>query len=201
MTIYMVRHGRAAAGAEDLDPGLDDVGHQQARLAADALAPKPLGVFVVSPMRRCRETMAPLATTLGVEPQVREEVSEVFDPAMPAEHRRVMIGPFMQSTWGAQPGELRAWRRRCIDAVLDLARRADDAGHDLVIVSHYIAISAVVGEALDDDRVVPVPIANASISSFELRDGTFDLVAAGATGHLPVELVTGINTAMLGHRP
>jgi broad specificity phosphatase PhoE len=201
MTIYMVRHGRAAAGAGDLDPGLDDVGQSQARLAADTLAAKRPGTLVVSPMRRCRETMAPLAATLGLEPAVREEVSEVFDPGMSADHRRVMIGPFMQSTWGAQPEELRAWRRRCLDAVLEFAHQAEDAGHDVAVVSHYIAISAVVGEAMNDDRVVPVPIANASISAFEVVDGGFELVIAGATSHLPNELVTGINTALLGQRP
>jgi broad specificity phosphatase PhoE len=160
-----------------------------------------VGRLVVSPMLRCRETMAPLAEALAMEPEVREEVSEVFDPSMPAENRRVMIGPFMQSTWGAQPHELRAWRQRCVDAVQDMGREAADGGHDLVIVSHYIAISAVIGHAMNDDRVVPVPIANASISSVELVDGRLELVAAGTTAHLPARLVTGINTAILGRGP
>lgn len=36
--IYMVRHGRAAAGfSEDADPGLDEIGHQQAIEAAQKL--------------------------------------------------------------------------------------------------------------------------------------------------------------------
>ncbi|MEX0782065.1 MAG: histidine phosphatase family protein [Dehalococcoidia bacterium] len=201
MTIYLIRHGRASAGVGDLDPGLDDVGRQQALGVADAFPERPIGRLVVSPMRRCRETVAPLAAALELEPEVRDEISEVFDPAMAADQRRTMIGPFMQGAWSTQPEELLAWRRRCLDAVLDLALHASAASRDLVIVSHYIAICAVIGEATDDDRVVPVPIANASITSFELVHGSLQLLAAGDTAHLPAELVTGVNTAMLGTRP
>ena len=201
MTIYLVRHGRAAAGVDDLDPGLDAVGQQQAGHVRDALAGQRTIRLVVSPMRRCRETVAPLAAAVGQEAEVREEVSEVFDPAMAADQRRTMIGPFMQGVWSDQPEELLAWRRRCLDTVLDLALQASAANHDLVIVSHYIAICAVIGQSTDDDRVVPVPIANASVSSFELVHGSLQLLSAGATSHLPDELVTGVHTAILGTRP
>ena len=201
MTLYLVRHGRAAAGVEDLDPGLDALGHEQAAAVADALGGKPIGRLVVSPMRRTLETMAPLASKTGLQPEVREEVSEVFDPSMPSEERSVMIGPFMQGTWKSQPEELQRWRKRVVETVIDLLQRTDASRKDLVIVSHYIAICAVIGEASGDDHVVPVPIANASISSFNLVADRLDLVVAGATAHMPGELVTGINTAMLGTRP
>lgn len=201
MTLYLVRHGRAAAGVENLDPGLDELGQQQAEAVADALVPKPIGRLVVSPMRRTLETIAPLAVRAAIQPEVREEVSEVFDPAMPSEQRSVMIGPFMQGIWASQRGELLAWRRRVIETVLDLALKAAASSKDLVIVSHYIAICVIIGEASDDDRVVPVPVANASISSFEIVHGKLEMLAAGATDHMATELVTGINTAMLGSRP
>ncbi len=201
MTLYIVRHGRATAGSEGLDPGLDDLGHAQARAVADALAARPIGRLVVSPMRRTLETMAPLAAKSAIQPEVREEVSEVFDPAMPSDQRTAMIGPFMQGNWASQPRELRDWRRRVVETVLDLALKTAAPGKDLVIVSHYIAICAVIGEATGDDRVVPVPIANASISSFEIVHGKLELLAAGATAHMSADLVTGINTAMLGTRP
>ena len=201
MTIYIVRHGLAASGAEDLDPGLDDLGHQQAQRVAVALGDYSIGRLVVSPMLRCRETIAPLALATGIQPEVREEVSEVFDPAMAADQRRTMIGPFMQGVWSTQPEELLNWRTRCLAATLDLAAQVATAERDLVIVSHYIAICVLIGAATGDDRVVPTPIANASITSFEPADGALRLVAAGDTAHLEPELVTGVNTAMLGKRP
>ena len=60
--LVLVRHGRAAAGWDaDADPGLDATGREQADAVAAALAPEgPLPV-VVSPMRRTRETAAPVS--------------------------------------------------------------------------------------------------------------------------------------------
>ena len=54
--IYMVRHGKAAAGfAGHPDPGLDDLGRSQALATAAALAPLgPLPVYS-SPLARARE--------------------------------------------------------------------------------------------------------------------------------------------------
>jgi broad specificity phosphatase PhoE len=201
VTIYLVRHGKAAAGTEDLDPGLSAVGHRQALCVRDALEGARVGKLIVSPMRRCQETVAPLASMLGMDAEVRGEVSEVFDPSMASDARRSMIGPFMQGAWLDQAPELRAWRERCLDAILDLALAASAANHDLVIVSHYIAICAAIGDATGDDRVVPVPLANASITSFEAVHGSLQLLAAGDTGHLPAELVTGIGAALPGAPP
>jgi broad specificity phosphatase PhoE len=59
-TLYLVRHGQAAASwGEDPDPGLNALGHgQAARMAAAlaalaALGPMPI---MISPLRRTRET-------------------------------------------------------------------------------------------------------------------------------------------------
>ncbi len=60
--ITMVRHGQAAAGfSDDLDPGLSALGREQADAAAAALAPIGPQPIIASPLRRCRETAAPLA--------------------------------------------------------------------------------------------------------------------------------------------
>jgi broad specificity phosphatase PhoE len=198
MTIYLIRHGLALAGAEDLDPGLAPLGHEQAEAAARALRDVRALRLVVSPLRRTRETAAPIARALGLEAESRDEVAEVFDPAMPPEERRQMIGPFMAGKWADQPAHLQAWRRRAVDAVLELALEAESHTRDLVVVSHYIAIGAVIGEAMGDDRVVPQPMANASITSFNLVHGSLTLIAAAATGHLAPEQVTGIHSAMAG---
>ena len=56
--LYLVRHGRAAAGWNtDPDPGLDDIGRAQAAAAADRLAPIGPLPIVTSPLRRCRELL------------------------------------------------------------------------------------------------------------------------------------------------
>lgn len=198
MTIYLVRHGQAQAGVEELDPGLTPLGHDQARAAAAALRDALGGRVIVSPLRRTLETAAPIAEVLACTAVTRVEVAEVFDPSMPAEQRRNMIGPFMASRWSDQPDTLRAWRDQVVATLRELGGEAAAAGHDLVVVSHYIAIGAAIGAASGDDRVVPAPIANASITAITLAGPRLELVEAAATAHLSPEQITGIASATAG---
>jgi len=79
MKLVLVRHGEAAAGwIDDADPGLSEVGQQQARDVVDrlvALGPLPI---LTSPLRRCRETAAPLAE-IGEQPALVIKIANVFD--------------------------------------------------------------------------------------------------------------------------
>ena len=148
--VTLVRHGQAAAGwGDDLDPGLSDVGAAQARAAADALAsigPQPI---VASPLRRCRETAAPLAELWGVEPVIDERVGEIVSPSDQSglAARSEWLRNAMQGTWSALGAEHQAWRDAVVERVLACAE-------DTVIHSHFVAINAVVGAALGDDRLV-----------------------------------------------
>jgi probable phosphoglycerate mutase len=199
VTIYLIRHGLAEAGVDNLDPGLAETGHKQAALAAEYLRDSTAMRLIVSPLRRTQETAAPIALQLSLEPDIREEVAEVFDPTMPADERRSMIGPFMAGRWCEQPRHLRDWRQRVVETLFEAAKA--NASHDLIVVSHYIAIGVALGEAMSDDRVVPIPMANASISSFSLGPSGLTLMEACSTKHLPAELITGVGQAMAGRQP
>lgn len=201
MTIYLVRHGLAASGVDELDPGLAVLGLAQARAAAEALRLHGARRLVVSPLRRTRETAEPIANALGLAPEIRNEVAEVFHPSMPSGERQAMIGPFMAGRWADQPGVLRQWRARVVAALLELGLATEAAGGNLVIVSHYIAIGVAIGEATSDDRVVPTPIANCSITSLNVGHGGFTLVTAAATAHLSAKLISGMGQATLGPAP
>lgn len=193
MTLYLVRHGRAVAGVEDLDPGLDPLGHKQAFLAAQALRETGATRIVVSPLRRTRETAEPIATALGLEPEIRDEVSEVFDPRMEKAERRNLLGPLLGGMWSAQTETLRVWRRRVIETLLSFAE------HRVIVVSHFVAISAAIGEATGVDRVTPGPLANASISRFEIESNRLVLVTANDVSHLADEDVT-LHAPIAGRR-
>ena len=147
-TLYLVRHGRAAAGWDsDPDPGLDETGLAQAEALAESMgALGPLGV-AVSPMRRTRETAAPLAGRWCTEPRVEPRVSEIVSPVQDLGERGEWLRRIAGQTWVEQDETLRAWRGALLDALLELDR-------DTVVVTHFIAINAVVGHALGDDRVV-----------------------------------------------
>ncbi len=194
MTLYLIRHGLAAAGLDDLDPGLAPLGHEQAAITARALGRLTPSRLVVSPLRRTRETADPIAAAFGLEPEVREEVAEVFDPSLPPEERKAIIGPFMEGVWSEQNETLQAWRQRVVGT---LAEFENGAG-DVVVVSHYIAICVAIGEATRNDRVVPVKLGNCSITSIDVVGEKLILVGAGSTDHLPEEQVTGVATALPG---
>ena len=198
MTLYLVRHGLAAAGLDDLDPGLAPLGHEQAAITAQALAglsPAPARL-VVSPLRRTRETAEPIAEAFALDPEVREEVAEVFDPSVPPEERKAIIGPFMDGVWSEQDETLRAWRRRVVATLTALGEGGGDG--DVIVVSHYIAICVAIGEALDDDRVVPVKLGNCSVTALDVRAGKLALVSAGSTDHLAEAQITGVASALPG---
>ena len=194
MTLYLIRHGLAAAGLDDLDPGLAPLGHEQAAITARALGKLTPSRLVVSPLRRTRETADPIAAAFGLEPEVREEVAEVFDPSLPPEERKAIIGPFMEGVWSEQNETLQAWRQRVVGT---LAEFENGAG-DVIVVSHYIAICVAIGEATRNDRVVPVKLGNCSITSIDVVGEKLILVGAGSTDHLPEEQVTGVTTALPG---
>lgn len=146
----MVRHGQAAAGwADDLDPGLSEIGRHQAEAAAEAIAPMGPMPIIASPLRRCRETAAELATRWGVEPVIDAAVGEIVSPADAAglEARGAWLHEAMTGTWSQLGGEHHRWH----DALLERIRAIDT---DTVVHSHFIAINVVVGAAIGDDRVV-----------------------------------------------
>ena len=194
MKLYLIRHGLAAAGLDDLDPGLAPLGHEQAEIAARALGHLTPVRLVVSPLRRTRETAEPIAKAFELEPEIRAEVAEVFDPTLPPEERKAIIGPFMDGTWSEQNETLQAWRRRVIATFVGLGEGAGD----VIVVSHYIAICVAIGVAIRNDRVVPIKLGNTSITTLDVHAGKLVLVTAGSTDHLAEAQITGIARALPG---
>lgn len=186
--LVLVRHGKAAAGwGEVPDPGLDDTGRAQAEALADALAPGRPQPVVVSPLRRTRETAAPLEARWGVRARVEPGVGEIARPATARTDSPAWLAEVMASRWGELGPELAAWRRRVVDALLAL-------GEPAVVVTHFVAINVAVGEATGDDRVACFSPANCSRTAVEVVDGRLVLVELGAeaptvplAGQLPAE--------------
>jgi broad specificity phosphatase PhoE len=172
--IRLVRHGRAAAGWDvDPDPDLDDLGRTQARAVAEVLAASSLAGIVTSPLLRCRSTARPLAERTGVDVRVQPEVAEIPSPEgvdMAARVdwlRTAVLGP-----WAALGPRYTTYR----DRVVEFVRSCDDA---TVVFSHFVAINAVIGACLGDDRVVIRSLDNCSITTVAVGDGRLRLVEGG----------------------
>jgi broad specificity phosphatase PhoE len=158
----MIRHGRASAGWDTaLDPELDELGHAQAREVADQLQSLQLGNIITSPLLRCQQTAEPLGLKWNVAPQVFTEVSEIPSPkGVAMSDRIVWLRQAMQGTWSDLGANYVAYR----DCITEFVRGIQT---DAVIFSHFIAINAVIGGVLGDDRLVIRSLDNCSITIFE----------------------------------
>jgi broad specificity phosphatase PhoE len=172
--VILVRHGEAsAAWGDDPDPGLSELGARQAVAVADALAGTgPLAV-VTSPLRRCRQTAAPLAARWGVEPVVDPAVAEIpSPPGVDVAQRPTWLLSLADGTWGDADPTTRRWRDDVVDALV--ARPVDT-----VVFSHFVAINVAVGAATGDDRVFVARLANCSRTVLDVVGGRLHLVELG----------------------
>ncbi len=172
--VHLVRHGRAAAGWDvDPDPGLDELGVRQAAEAAATLAGGSPARLLSSPLRRCRETAAPLAEWWGVDVEVEPRVAEIPSPeGVPMAERVDWLRAAMGGTWSDLGPRYTTFRDGIVDAVSSLAAPT-------VVFSHFVAINAVIGAAIGDDRLVIRSLDNASITVVEVVDGRIHLVSGG----------------------
>lgn len=177
--IYLIRHGKPAAGwGDDDDPGLDETGKAQARAAADALLALPEDRrptrVVSSPLKRCRETAQPFADALGVEVEIVPAVGEIPTPkALGLTDRPAWLRQAMGGTWAAIEGDLDydAWRKEVSAAVARLPSTA--------VFSHFVAINAVVSHLAGDDKVIVFRPDHTSMTTLEVGDGGLRLVERG----------------------
>ncbi|MET0337823.1 MAG: histidine phosphatase family protein [Caulobacter sp.] len=179
--IRMIRHGKPAStwGGADEDPGLDEVGHDQARAAAEALmalpqSERPMRV-ISSPLRRCRETAQPFADALGVAVEIDPRVGEIPTPkALTGEERPAWLRAAFGARWGEIEGDLdyAGWAAGVAAAVVGYEGCA--------VFSHFVALNAAVGTAIGDDRAVVFRPDHVSITVFEIKDGRLCLVERGA---------------------
>ncbi len=150
-TVHLLRHGEVHNPAGILYgrlPGyhLSERGRAMAQRLGEVLGSRDVTHLVTSPLERARETAAPAAATLGLDPVVDERVIEaanVFEgltfgvgdgSLRRPTHWKHLWNPFRPS-WG-EPYRLVAAR------MLAAAADARDAarGHEAVVVSHQLPV-------------------------------------------------------------
>lgn len=151
--LTLVRHGRTGwhsdnryAGASDVP--LDEVGLAQADQLADWAARHPHDVLACSPLRRARQTAAPVAAALGVPaevvPGLREMDFGVAEGATLAELRlrdpaaaeAFLADPLRYPFPGAEPPE--AVAERVLGGLRELLAR--HPGASVLVVGHNTAL-------------------------------------------------------------
>jgi alpha-ribazole phosphatase len=187
--LIIARHGRTVANASGellgrRDPGLDDVGLDQAAAIGRALSGADR--VVSSPLRRCRETAAALGMPVDVDERFIELDYGVLEGTPVAE-----VSASTWNEWRADTG----WRPEGGESLDDLAARvwpaltdlvAEARERDVVVVSHVSPIKAAVAWSLGVGIEVQWRcfVQQASISRIAIRGETPVLHSFNETHHL-----------------
>ncbi len=179
--IYLVRHGRAAAGWDvDPDPNLDGLGLAQAIAVAEqlvGLGPLPV---VSSPLLRCRQTAEPLSAAWNTEARIEPMVAEIPSPEGVGMTDRVSwLRAAMTGTWADLGPPYTTYRDLVVGAVAALTT-------DTVVFSHFVAINALVGAAVGCDELVIRSLDNCSVTIIDTSVRT-----GGDPGDQQISLIEG----------
>ena len=119
MELLLIRHARplrAHGGDGPADPALSPLGVRQAEALADWLAAERLDAIYTSPLRRARETAAPLAARLGLDPDVDESLSEYDADSVeyiPMEELKAAGDP----RWNEVPPVVPEFQKRVVEGI------------------------------------------------------------------------------------
>lgn len=172
--IYLVRHGKAAASyTDDKDPGLDDLGRDQAETACGRLHQYLPLVLKTSPLKRAQETGAPLARDTQQDISIEARLAEIPSPDLSLQERGPWLQKVMGGKWSEQSQALQEWHG-------NIAQALRETTTDTVIFSHFVAINAAVGIATNKDEALIFRPDNGSITVIENQAGDLSLVELGA---------------------
>ncbi len=179
LRLLLVRHAATDWTAEGryqgrLDPPLSAAGCREAAALAAALAGRPIGLVIASPLGRALATARPIATATRATLRIDERLVEIayggWEGLTQAEVKARF--PDELRSWKRTPatarppaGESLAEARARLEAVLaDLPAQADGGG-EIALVTHDLLIRLALlmanGEGLERVRSIAVPPASA----------------------------------------
>ncbi len=197
--LVLIRHGETDMNRElrfqgHVNVALNDIGHAQARRLAERMAGEPADAVYASDLLRARQTAAPIAGELALQPVpeagLREQSFGRVDGMRVADiqrdHPEAWAGWLRFEEDFAMPeGEsTRAFHTRVIAAVQRLV--AAHPRQTVVVVTHGGVLDMIYRTArclgLNGPRQSEIP--NAGVNRIRVRDGVFDILAWADTRHL-----------------
>ena len=139
---------------------------------AQTLAPLGPLPTMTSPLRRARDTAAALERAWDTMALVDAALGEVPAPSDDLAERDAWIRQAMGQTWTELGPRYLSWRTMVTELLLRIKV-------DTVVVSHFVAINAVIGHATSDDRVMCAAVGNASVTTVDTDMKAFTLVEVG----------------------
>jgi broad specificity phosphatase PhoE len=175
LTLILARHGETALNTAErwqgrLDEPLNPTGHAQAQALVAAL-PAGIEALVVSPMLRARQTAAPAAQALGLEPRLdadfRERDFGVLDGLTEAEATAQFPDLMARNAayrWDMEPPGAESTRAVVDRVARGLQRlREQHDGQTVLLVSHGFVVRCLrylIDGVRDDDFFAAARIGN-----------------------------------------
>jgi probable phosphoglycerate mutase len=196
MELLLVRHAEPVRIGEGevegpADPSLTPRGVEQAARLAEWLRAEDVDAVVTSPLRRARETAAPIAAALGIEAEVDDGIAE-YDAAaghyIPIEELRETKDERWYATiegrWadvgGVDPQEFQRQVVPALDALI-----ARHPGRRVVVTTHGGVINVFLAHVLGIDRLLWFHPEYTSISRVHAsRNGARSVGTINETAHL-----------------
>lgn len=189
MQLVLVRHAlpeRVDPGNGIADPALTEQGRRQAARLVEAVGADVEGLYC-SPLRRARDTAAPLAAALGCTPEIVDDLREYdadADHYVPV-HEMARVDPagWERIVAGLLPVgvDVPAFTAR-IDAALERIVTAHPGRATVVVVAHAGVVNTWLAHLLGIDRPLAFPLDYAGVTR----------VAAGRDGRRSVRTVNEI---------
>lgn len=186
--LFIVRHGDALPGPDELIPSgvyddlpLSSIGREQAQSLAARLTPLHFDAIYSSPLRRCRETAAPLAERWGMTPTIVNDIREIrLGDIRPLPNDKQDIAALSKALQERQDDIIRvagesgdwdsiensepskAFRQRVVHALDEIAH--NHIGERIIAFAHGGVINAYAAEVLGLEKDFFFPAANTSIT-------------------------------------
>ncbi len=168
--ILLVRHGQAAANwGEQTDPGLSELGQQQAANIQAALAPYQQHCSLSSPKARAQETAQIARPDAGIT--IDPRFTEIPSGDRSLADRGDWLRQVFKQRWSDQEHQVKAWRNNILQALQDQ--------NDSIIFCHFVVINAIVAAAQQSDKVMQCRPDYCSIWEFECNNSELVLIKAG----------------------
>jgi ribonuclease H / adenosylcobalamin/alpha-ribazole phosphatase len=194
--LIFVRHAEPDESMRDriygrLDPPLSPGGRAHAEQLAATLRREPVTAVYTSPQLRARETAAPLARRLGLEPVVEPELREIdfgelegLTPAEAAEQHPAAVDWLTSPAAAVFPGgeSVAAVRARAVGAAEQIAAR--HPAETVAVFSHAVAIRTILAQALalEPDALLRIDQSYGGVSVVEWFDGSPFVRVVNAVG-------------------
>ena len=199
--IHLVRHGRTVWNTQKrvmgwLDVGIEPTSQPDAEAVALVLIGEDVGSIVSSPLRRALATAAPLAGLVDVEPRIDDRFGEMHVGPWEglSEDEVAAQWPVEWQRWRTEPHRLQLHGRetlaelnaRVAEALEELASESVVAGAAVVVFTHDAVVRAAIAWALGTGPEIyrHVEVANCSITTVRIGDGTPHLLRTNDIGHL-----------------